>query len=118
MSGTPGTEAIRRERLRQVHAEGYTIDQDRQTYPSPHDLIAAAVAYASAAFDQFVDRERSNAAAQTNWWPWTPEMFKPTTTERDLVKAGALLAAALDHMGITDPPDDRPMADDVRFGGS
>ena len=31
-------------------------------------------------------------------WPWDKESFKPTTSLRDLVKAGALIAAAIDRL--------------------
>ena len=31
-------------------------------------------------------------------WPWEQESFKPTTDIRDLIKAGALIAAAIDRL--------------------
>ena len=31
-------------------------------------------------------------------WPWEPEAWKPTYPVRDLVKAGALIAAEIDRL--------------------
>lgn len=95
--GTPGTESIRRERLRQIEREGYDMAHDR-TEHTTGDLVAAAIAYASAAFDQHCDPPRSAREARDAWWPWSVTEFKPSTTSRNLEKAGALIAAALDRV--------------------
>lgn len=75
-----GAELIALERLRQVVDEGYTPDHDAQHGAEP--LLRAAAAY----LDRDPDR-----------WPWNPQSFKIShDRHRDLVKAGALIAAALD----------------------
>lgn len=76
-----GIALIAEERSRQIGVEGYTPEHD-----AAHghlQLASAACAYAlgGAGF----------------WWPWDPEEFKPTGDPvRDLTKAGALIAAAID----------------------
>lgn len=75
-----GALQILNERVRQQTEEGYTIDEDRTG-----ELIYAAVAYI------FKDQ---------SYWPqsWDTYMFKPKSTKENLVKAGALIAAAIDKI--------------------
>lgn len=82
-----GLELIEEERLRQLETEGYDSEHDAQ-----HDtgkLWRAGVAYAT---------------GNRHWWPWDIDSYKPEAREeehptvRDLVKAGALIAAELDRL--------------------
>ena len=42
---------------------------------------------------------QNNDADTCLWlWPWAPECFKPGDHKRNLVKAGALIAAELDRL--------------------
>jgi hypothetical protein len=82
-----GVELIAQERSRQVEEKGYTARHDAQH--NPETLTDAAIAYCLAP-------EATRAAA---WWPWDPNLFHPGDRRRELVKAGALIAAALDAMG-------------------
>jgi hypothetical protein len=76
-----GVDLIAAERARQVSAEGWTAEHDDGH--THGELAAAAAAYA---------------------WPYAPALwpwgdgFKPTSRERDLVRAGALIAAEIDRL--------------------
>ena len=82
-----GSELIREERLRQITKEGWTQDHDKQ-----HDVwefVEAARAYLMI-YDNNIER---------TWiWPWTGGFFKPKDAIKDLVRAGALIAAAIDRL--------------------
>lgn len=82
-----GAELIAAERRRQIEEEGYTAEHDA---PLGWDELAlAGIAYA------VVPLYRE--AEASDWWPWDDEAFKPTgDVVRDLTKAGALIAAAID----------------------
>lgn len=90
-SRSRGALLIGAERERQIEDEGYTPEHDRAH--SHSELLNAALAYLQIAPDI---------------WPWDPAGFKPArpfphdTCDagciRDLVKAGALVAAAIDRL--------------------
>jgi hypothetical protein len=73
-------------------------------------LIQAADTYLESADLTLRSKEfsHSNSWHQTNLpfyrneikrtWPWEQESFKPTTDIHDLIKAGALIAAAIDRI--------------------
>jgi hypothetical protein len=80
-----GVDLIREERERQITHEGYTPEHDLDH--EADDFVLAAMAY---------------LLGDEAQWPWTPDTFKPTQPindlhVRDLVKAGALIAAAIDR---------------------
>jgi predicted RNase H-like nuclease (RuvC/YqgF family) len=80
-----GADAIAAERQRQIEIEGWTQGHDAQ-----HDdesLAAAAICYL----------EWPNDAARQRW-PWDLEWFKPKNRYRNLVRAGALIAAEIDRL--------------------
>jgi hypothetical protein len=100
--GDTGAELIVAERQRQIEREGYTPEHDRDHHHAA-EFIEAAIAYMS---------PNDGAAI----WPWEPDGFKPEVTHhdlagvpgylrhgsiRDLVKAGALIAAAIDRLSVT-----------------
>lgn len=103
-----GIDLIAEERQRQIEVKGYNKEHD--SYHSPRKLIQAADTYLESADLTLHSKEYSpsNAWHQTNLpfyrneiernWPWEQESFKPTTDIRDLVKAGALIAAAIDRL--------------------
>ncbi|TXI53504.1 hypothetical protein [Mycolicibacterium mageritense] len=75
-----GADLIAAERIRQIHDEGYSPG---------HDLAHGATALLSAA-SAYIDQSPTV-------WPFAPDLFKPSGDPiRDLTKAGALIAAALD----------------------
>jgi hypothetical protein len=86
-----GAQEIANERQRQIDAEGYTDDHDLEH--DTNDLIEAAEAYLLAS--------QGDLDTAVVVWPWDRESFKPTAERRDLIKAGALVAAAIDRLDDT-----------------
>lgn len=87
-----GLELIVEERNRQRLQEGYTLEHDLNHTVA--DLTSAALAYVFNAEGESMAR---------HIWPWDKSSFKPTTPVRDLVKAGALIAAAIDRALAEEP---------------
>lgn len=71
--------------------EGYDATHDR--YHTPQVLCRAAVGYAL-----HDDPSKLVADAATNLWPWAQDFWKPKDQLRNLVRAGALIAAAIDRL--------------------
>lgn len=97
-----GIELIAAERRRQVEWEGWTAEHD-DTH-SHGELADAAACYASicgalvrgATADDFHVADNLGDALT---WPWSDEDWKPTDDPiRNLVKAGALIAAEIDRL--------------------
>lgn len=76
------------ERRRQVEAEGY----DR-THDAEHG--AAQLAAAAGCYALFAD-SHPNAGEPPPQWPWESDAWKPKTFRRDMVRAAALLLAAIE----------------------
>ena len=89
--GTSGATLIAVERERQMSVEGWTPEHDDQHISG--ELIAAACAYAMHA-----DPDGAGEFA-VDVWPWDESFWKPSQADpvRDLVKAGALIAAEIDR---------------------
>lgn len=87
-----GIELIAEERQRQIDKEGYTIEHDRQHTPS--ELAVAASCYAYPPEYCYPGGE-----IRADEWPFD-EGYKPSPDNRlrELVKAGALIAAAIDRL--------------------
>lgn len=85
-----GAERIAAERTRQTDraAEGWD-DQHDDSEHRPGDLALAAMCYVKSALG-VPDADKN--------WPWPQEWWKPKTFDRDLERAGALIAAELDRM--------------------
>ena len=83
-----GVELIAAERTRQIEVEGFTLEHDHQ-----HDegaIAAAAACYA------LYNWSRTDSV---RLWPWDWECWKPSDDHiRNLVKAGALIAAEIDRL--------------------
>lgn len=86
-----GTDMIREERRRQIEVEGYDTMHDR--HHTPQVLCRAAVGYAL-----HEDPSKLVADAAANLWPWAKDFWKPKDQLRNLVRAGALIAAAIDRL--------------------
>lgn len=81
-----GAGMIESERLRQVDVKGHTAEHDDGL--GMGDLALAAAAYAITAIPGHDGGDL---------WPWARDDWRPTgDAVRDLVKAGALIAAAID----------------------
>lgn len=103
-----GIELIAEERKRQIEIEGYTDDHDLKH--NPREFVHAAETYLMSSDLTLHSKEfgPSDNWHQTNEpfyrneiersWPWEQESFKPTSDIRDLIKAGALIAAAIDRL--------------------
>lgn len=88
-----GIELIAAERQRQIEKEGWTAGHDKQHENG--ELALAAICYA------FGDSVRNSGVINfKRLWPWGAEWWKPTPDNRirELVKAGALIAAEIDRL--------------------
>lgn len=94
-----GTELIAEERARQINSENWTASHDDGH--KRMEMSQAAVAYASAAVLLVLDAS-SVADISTSRpmdWPWARKWWKPSNEPiRNLVKAGALIAAEIDRL--------------------
>lgn len=81
---------IARERDRQVIVEGFTPESNDRYEPGV--LARAAACYALAGFGFTTHAELKKM------WPFDAEQWKPTDPRRDLEKAGALIAAEIEHI--------------------
>lgn len=80
------------ERRRQIEAEGWTPEHDDEH--GDGQMAVAAGCYAMRAYEP--DRLKVITAPAS--WPWDLEWWKPSTTRRDLVKAGALILAEIERL--------------------
>lgn len=109
-----GIELITEERARQISAEGWTPEHD-----DDHELgemACAAACYATPKLDRKMEERvetRDNARGCSDpeepypvtvilpaLWPWDAEWWKPCPEDRirELIKAGALIAAEIDRL--------------------
>lgn len=108
-----GIELIAEERQRQID-KGYDANHDSKH--NFEELANAAKTYINAAFLTTESREKGNSSESAIAWHeynepfewkylklgWPEEdSFKPDTPLQDLVKAGALIAAAIDRLEST-----------------
>jgi hypothetical protein len=84
-----GVELITDERQRHFDEEGWTPEHDDEH--SGGSMVEAAVCYA-------LYGEGEMAHVVPRYWPWDEVWWKPSTYKRNLVKAGALIAAELDRV--------------------
>ncbi|WP_329767347.1 hypothetical protein [Stenotrophomonas maltophilia] len=91
-----GIKAIASERERQLCIEGFSRDSDEQYREG--ELARAATAYVQLAAMDLQVGSRKHIASQEPpfFWPWAQEWWKPVDARRDLVRAGALIAAQID----------------------
>lgn len=104
---TTGSDLIAAERVRQIEVEGYDAAHDADH--DPRTLVSAAVCYLSVnanhcgCSDPDYCRRALHRGQHTrvpDGWPWSVTDWKPSDDPvRNLVKAGALLAAARDRVG-------------------
>jgi hypothetical protein len=94
-----GVELIAAERTRQVEVEGWTPEHD--AYHAGASLAVAACCYALPPNMRKWRYTSSgpNPSSVPTLWPWSPDSWKPSDDRvRDLVKAGALIAAEIDRV--------------------
>jgi len=94
-----GAGLIAAERQRQIEAEGWSAEHD-----DGHDqceLLDAAICYAGMAGSIILDTDQGAEAGVglLESWPWSRDWWKPSSDPiRNLVKAGALIAAEIDRL--------------------
>jgi hypothetical protein len=96
---TAGVGLIWHERLRQISVEGWTAAHD--DLHEDCELLDAAICYAGLAGSQLLDGDGGREAADKlpEVWPWDRAWWKPSPDPiRNLVKAGALIAAEIDRL--------------------
>lgn len=92
-----GTGMIAIERLRQMATEGYDSTHDDGHQKA--ELTSAAAAYCMAACNQIVYPDESLPSSEPPMWPFAQAYWKPHRDPvRNLVKAGALIAAEIDRV--------------------
>lgn len=87
-----GAELIAAERDRQMDSEGWSSEHDDAHVND--EIAMAASCYA------LPNRHRRLIADVPAGWPWSTDFWKPSTDDRvrELVKAGALIAAEIDRL--------------------
>lgn len=93
-----GAELIADERRRQIEVEGWSPEHDDQW--TGCQLVQAAKLYACAgAATHLMHHNDLHAWPFAGAWPCGPDWWKPSTDPiRNLVKAGALIAAEIDRI--------------------
>ena len=92
-----GIELITEERARQVSKEGWTALHDSEHYMG--EMAEAACCYAQAAQMVGHGLPMHTIEETPGEWPWDAEWWKPGADRvRNLVKAGALIAAEIDRL--------------------
>jgi hypothetical protein len=83
-----GLYLICQERNRQLSQEGFSAEHDDKVNGS-FQLVGAAIAYLCVSNNEHIQR----------WWPWDWKWWKPSHDRiRNMVKAGALIAAEIDRL--------------------
>jgi len=98
-----GIELIAEERQRQIDEEGWTLEHD--SFHSKGELAAAASCYAYPQYDEVkahVSVLLGNKPIPENW-PFDAEWWKPKDELRNLIRAGALIAAEIDRLQNENP---------------
>ena len=104
MDNKTGAELIAAERARQMEKEGWSEAHDDEH--DDRELALAAVSYVSHATQRawlvatFPENglEQYQGDEAPDEWPWAPPYWKPKDPIRDLVRAGALIAAEIDRL--------------------
>lgn len=93
-----GIELIAEERQRQIEKEGWTKEHDAQH--TDGELALAAMCYADPNKYYHQESRYLHIRIPNKFWPknWDIQWFKPKDRIRDLVRAGALIAAEIDRI--------------------
>lgn len=95
---SPGVLLILAERHRQVLGEGWTASHDDKHKKFQMTKAARSYALAVCSPDQW-SLERGRKQNPEHDWPWAKKWWKPSGDPiRNLVKAGALIAAEIDRL--------------------
>lgn len=96
----PGADLIKTERERQIDLEGWTPEHDDAH--NIGEMSQAAICYIQHAVNNSYigigNINKYKAAPAPKDWPWSKNWWKPKHPRRDLVRAGALIAAEHDRI--------------------
>lgn len=97
MTYSIGVGMIAKERVRQVKKELWSEVHDDQH--TDGEMATAAAAYCESSLRDAANDPSDHDFILENCWPvdWGHEWFKPKTPIKDLVRAGALIAAEIDR---------------------
>ncbi len=111
-----GASLIYNERARQITQEGYTKEHDRGHAEQLTDAAVGYAAFSSVVLGAPKDERESITAIGMGYgpppmWPWHPQYWKPSEDLiKNLVRAGALIAAAIDSLlAEGEEPDIEPL---------
>lgn len=96
VAGANGIDLIAAERERQISAEGWTPEHDDEH--SESELSLAAWAYIEHTVYEVNHDLMLNDGEPPCPWPWDAKWWKPRDPIRNLVRAGALIAAEIDRL--------------------
>lgn len=105
---------VRRERVRQIKAEGWTPEHDDAhdrgqmadaaacyliaDWPTTSYVLRPIVRRAYARYTDDADHEIAGHRSVPRQWPWEAGWWKPKDRRRDLVRAAALLIAEIERL--------------------
>lgn len=93
-----GIELIAKERRRQIEQEGWTAEHDARHVNGELAQAASCYAFRSSLYVGNGSKYRTAGGGAPSQWPWRKKWWKPKTVLRDLVRAGALIAAEIDRL--------------------
>ena len=92
-----GAQLIALERDRQIKIEGWTAEHDDKH--TDHELAKAAESYLVTVTSPDEEGDENGKSRPACDWPWDKNWWKPSNDPiRNLVKAGALIAAEIDRL--------------------
>lgn len=105
MSKKTGIELIAAERQRQVEVERWTNDHDAAEHSRGELAIAGACYAMPHSKRKYKKKWKAMCEVKPKKWPWHSMWWKPTPDDRvrELVKAGALIAAEIDRLQNQQP---------------
>lgn len=95
-----GIELIAEERKRQIEKEKWDSDHDDDHWNGELSKAGACYALGSSHVSKRFHRDDGIVDIRIELWPWEEKWWKPTPKNRikELVKAGALIAAEIDRL--------------------
>jgi hypothetical protein len=94
---TSGIQLIVAERKRQVSQEGWSSKHDDRH--RLQEMSRAALCYLESSITRgWLPQDRYEVEPAPPGWPWERKWWKPKNKIRDLVRAGALIAAEIDRL--------------------
>lgn len=94
-----GIELIAEERKRQIEVEKWDDEHDSEHWQG--ELVDAAICYAmhKRYFETNINDEMTSIKVKIDFWPWENNWWKLSSDKiKNLVKAGALIAAEIDRL--------------------